>query len=91
MNAKNKEEMEALHERAREILVEFGYATSVRFDAKRGIGDIAWTPTGEILKAEIQKVYDKIFEGRGELGHLETMMLLNIFIHTRHPKPSHET
>lgn len=83
MDAKRKKELsDKLQQRAADLLVEFGYATAAIVTPHGGRVD--WTPTGRILKDEIQRVHDALILNGGETGKQEVLALLGLFVITRH-------
>lgn len=79
---RKKELSDALQKRAADLLVEFGYATCAIVGPAGG--RIDWTPTGEVLRDEIQKVHDALIEKRGETGKMEAIAMIGLFVITRH-------
>ena len=83
----NKFAME-MFDRASDRMVELGYAKII---VSRATGrKFYWTPLGQTLKIEAQRVFDVVMKDKGKMGDSEAMAMWLIFIQARDPIPPHE-
>jgi hypothetical protein len=68
--------LDGMH-KAGDLLVKLGYAESYFVNDATGYGNITWTAKGSALRREIQRIYDEIAEGRGQVGLTEYLSFLN--------------
>lgn len=67
-------------QRAGDRLVLFGYAESYMVNDATGQGNIVWTPAGSSLKRELQKIFDSLAKGNGQVGQIEFLNFVNLLI-----------
>jgi hypothetical protein len=71
--------------------VELGYASAAVSYDSRGFTDVAWTPKGASLRAEVQKIHDALAKDRGDIGRINMLLFLSMFIGADGPEPPHHS
>jgi hypothetical protein len=75
----DREKIEA-HKRMGDLLVQFGLASSVRFNDTTRTGDIVWTDKGSVFRSILHKTYDELSKGKGKRETMLEFLNLLTFI-----------
>jgi hypothetical protein len=67
-------------------LVQLGYAKRIVFEDTPKVVTILWSPAGRKLKLEMQRIFDTVAKGGGEINVLEIKALFALFLQTNDPE-----